>query len=227
MRIHSVVAGIANVHLIDDGHGIVIVDAGWPGFAGLILRRVGQLGYQPRDVRLILLTHIHVDHAGSAAELHRRTGAPIAVHRADAEYAVTGRHRIPTGRGFVGGTSQRAAHLVKFEPSYEPFTPNVWLEEGQTLGDFGVEGYLLHTPGHTRGSVSLALEDGVTLIGDALINMIRVGYPLYWEEPEMARESGPKIQGVKPRILYSGHGRPFSGQELDDYLAAYQAKKRR
>ena len=227
MKIHSLMAGIANVHLIDDGRGVVIVDAGWRGFAGRILRAVRRLGYQPGDVRLILLTHVHADHAGSAAELRRRTGAPIAAHRADAGYALEGRHGIPTGRGWAGISSKWLADRIDLGLRYEPFTPDIWLEEGQSLGDFGLEGYLVHTPGHTRGSVTLALEDGVTMIGDALINLFKIGYPMYWEEPERARESGRRIQSLKPRVLYSGHGRAFSGEELDRYLEEYLAKKSR
>ncbi len=227
MQIHSLLAGIANVHLIDDGHGIVIVDAGLQGMARPILRAVKRLGYSPRDVRLILLTHVHLDHAGSAAELRRRTGTPIAAHRGDAQYARTGKHRIPIGRGAAGVSSKWLADRMDLECKYEPFEPDVWLEEGQSLGDFGVEGYLLHTPGHTQGSVTLALEDGVTFIGDALINLFKVGYPMYWEDPDAARESGRRIQSLKPRILYSGHGRAFSGQELDRYLEEYAIKKAR
>ncbi len=227
MQIHSFSAGIANVHLIDDGRGVVVVDACWQGFAPRILRRVARLGYQPRDVRLILLTHVHVDHAGSAAELRRRTGAPIAIHRDDAHLALAGKHAMPLGRGWAGLSSKWLIEKSGYEMKYEAFTPDIWLEEGQTLGDFGIEGYVVHTPGHTRGSVTLALEDGVTLIGDALINLIKVGYPMYWEEPELARESGRKIQGLKPRILYSGHGRAFSGADLDRYLEQYAAKKAR
>jgi glyoxylase-like metal-dependent hydrolase (beta-lactamase superfamily II) len=227
MKIHSFNAGIANVHLIDDGRGVVVVDAGWRGFASRILRQVRRLGYQPRDVRLILLTHVHVDHAGSAAELRRLTGAPIAAHRGDAHIALAGRHTMPLGRGWAGVSSKWLVEKSGVELKFEAFTPDIWLEQGQTLGDFGLEGYVVHTPGHTRGSVTLALEDGITLIGDALINLIKVGYPMYWEDPERARESGRKIQGLKPRVLYSGHGRAFSGAQLDHYLEAYAAKKAR
>lgn len=218
MNIHSIRAGIANVHLVDDGHGLVIVDAGWSGYGRQILSEVTRLGYRPREVRLILLTHVHADHAGSAAELRRLTDAPLAIHRGDARYARAGKHQIPTGRGWIGVSSKWLADRIDLQLGFEPFDPNVWLEEGQTLTDFGIEGYVVHTPGHTQGSVTLAMEEGITLIGDALINMFRVGYPMYWENPEQGRESGLKIQKLKPRMIYSGHGRAFGGDELDRYL---------
>ena len=152
------------------------------------------------------------------AELKRRTGAPIAAHRGDAEYARTGRHRLGIGRGWAGVTTQRLSDLVRFEYRFEPFTPDLWLEEGEGLNELGVAALVVHTPGHTLGSISLALQDGVMLIGDALINLFKLGYPMYWECPELARESARRIQSLKPRVLYSGHGRPFDGKELDRFI---------
>jgi glyoxylase-like metal-dependent hydrolase (beta-lactamase superfamily II) len=220
-------AGIANVLLIEEAHGVIVVDSGWRGFAPLILRQVARYGYRPKDVRLIVLTHVHVDHAGSAAELRRRTGAPIAAHRGDYHIATAGAHRMPQGRGWAGVSSRWLVERSGIQLHFEPFTPDIALDAGQTLGDFGLEGYVLHTPGHTAGSVTLALENGVTIVGDALINQFRVGYPMYWEDPDQGRESGKKIQALRPRVLFSGHGRPFSGQELDRYLERYDERRKR
>ncbi len=196
------------------------------GFSGRILRQVQRLGYTPRDIRLIVLTHVHMDHAGSAAELRRRSGAPIAIHRADLPIALAGRHRIPIGRGLAGVSSRWLVERSFKTLRFEAFQPDILIEEGQSLADFGLEGYVVHTPGHTSGSLTLALEDGVTLVGDALINLFRVGYPMYWQDPEAARESGRKIQALKPTVLYSGHGRPFSGGALDEFIESYSAKKK-
>lgn len=227
IRIYSLQAGIANVHLVDDGRGVIIVDAGWRGHAPRILSAVTRLGYQPNDVRLIVLTHVHADHAGSAAELRRLSGAPVSAHRADEAVAQAGKHHIPTGRGWMGASSKWLADRINLELKFESFTPDVWLEEGQTLNDFGVEGYVVHTPGHTPGSVTLALEDGIVLVGDALINMFKVGFPMYWENAGQGRESGRKIQRLRPRSIYSGHGRAFGGDELDRYLELRLAKDSR
>lgn len=225
MRVHTIRAGIANVHLVDIGSGVLIVDAGWSGYGRQILSAITRLGYRAGDVRLIFLTHVHADHAGSAAELKRLTGAPIASHGGDDRFAHTGKHHIPTGRGWAGVSSKWLADRIGLELTYEPFVPDVRLEEGQTLGEFGIEGYVVHTPGHTQGSVTLAMEGGVTFIGDALINLFKVGFPMYWENSEQGHESGRRIQSLKPRVIYSGHGRAFGGGELDRYLEARLVKR--
>ncbi len=55
-------------------------------------------------------------------------------------------------------------------------------------------------------------------IGDAMINQIRVGMPLYGEDNTLAYASLRKINSLGPRILYSGHGKPFAGSEISRYF---------
>ena len=97
--------------------------------------------------------------------------------------------------------------------STSPFEPDILVDEGQRLDDFGLDAHVVDTPGHTLGSVSLDLGDGVMVIGDAMINQIRVGMPLYGEDNMLAYDSLTKIQRTVPASrLYSGHGKPFSGR---------------
>ena len=66
MQVHTLFAGIANTHLIENSRGVIIIDAGMPHQASRILIKIRNLGHAPQDVRAILLTHGHIDHAGSA-----------------------------------------------------------------------------------------------------------------------------------------------------------------
>lgn len=216
--IHTIHSLIANVYLIENENGVVIVDAGFNNAAREILRTVEQVGYAPSDVRLIFLTHAHMDHLGSAAELRRRTGAPIALHPADADKARAGHHNMPTGRGLMGKIIEHGFNKVGAKYHYEAFEPDILLQEGLTLDEFGLPARVIHTPGHTLGSVSLDLGAGVMVIGDAMINQIRVGMPLYGENNDLAYDSLRKIHALRPRVLYSGHGKPFSGDALTQYF---------
>lgn len=194
------------------------MDAGFPNAAREVMRTIAQVGYAPQDVRLIFLTHAHMDHISSAADLRRQTGAPIAMHRADAAKARAGQHNMPTGRGAAGKIIEHVFNDVGAHFRYEPFEPNVYLEHGHSLADFGLNGRVMETPGHTLGSLSLELPDDVMMIGDAMINQIRVGMPLYGEDSILAYDSLRKINAKRPRILYSGHGKPFSGRALEQYF---------
>ena len=63
----------------------MIVDTGVAGRAPAMLRKISEVGLRPADVSLIVLTHHHADHSGSARELREVTGAPVAIHRDDAD----------------------------------------------------------------------------------------------------------------------------------------------
>ncbi len=218
MYIHTIHSRIANIHVLANEYGVVIVDAGFANAAPLVMNKIKQLRYSPRDVRLIFLTHAHIDHLGSAAELRERTGAPIALHRADAAKARAGKHNLPNGRGALGKALEHSFNGLHLKFRYKAFEPDVWLNDGQTLRDFGFDARVMHTPGHTLGSVSLCFADGIFLIGDVMINQVRVGMPMYGEDTVLAYESLRKIAALRPRVLYSGHGEPFSGNDIARYF---------
>jgi glyoxylase-like metal-dependent hydrolase (beta-lactamase superfamily II) len=216
--IHRIPSLIANMYLIENDAGLVIVDTGFSRADAEILQSIEQLGHTPGDVRLIFLTHVHLDHAGSAAALRRATGAPIALHQADLQKARAGWHNMPHGRGILGKMIERAMNGAGIKMIYEPFEPDVLTMDGQSLAEFGLPARVVHTPGHTLGSQSLFFDDGAMFIGDAMINQIRVGMPLYGEDNDLAYDSLRKINSFQSRILYSGHGKPFAGAEIPRYF---------
>ena len=85
-----------NAFVIDLGDdGLVLIDAGTPDDTKAILDVVGELGRRSADVRHILVTHCHADHAGGLAELKKATGAPAYMHPVDAEMVRVGRALRP------------------------------------------------------------------------------------------------------------------------------------
>ena len=219
MKIHTFLTGIANTHLIEISRGIIIVDAGTPGQAKRILNKVETLGYAPQEVRLIFLTHGHLDHAGSSMDLKRATGAPIALHRADARLVATPYLMTPPGRNALIESSMRLVRPLFRLIRMEAFAPDIWLEDGQSLQEFGLSASVVQTPGHTRGSVSIAFEDGAMIVGDAILNLFRVALPLVWEDTDATVKSAKKIIALKPRVSYTGHGRAFDARALAEFSA--------
>lgn len=67
--------GMVNAYLLQSMDGLVLIDAGWPGKADAIFQAVQDAGKDPKDIRHLVLTHGQIDHAGSAAEVIKRTGA--------------------------------------------------------------------------------------------------------------------------------------------------------
>jgi len=207
-----------NVFLIRGRAGCVLVDTGEPGKADLILERLAERGVAPDDIHLILITHGHTDHFGSAAALRERTGAPVAVHAQDADAVRQGIHQPdslqPTGR--LIALLMRISSLRNLAvPDRAPaFEPDVVFDEEFRLDEYGVAGRVISTPGHTPGSVSVLLDSGEAIVGDMVIGdflclLRRPGPPIVAWDLERNWESVRRFLTFSPCIVYVGHGGPF------------------
>ncbi len=221
MRVATVFTGAANAHIVTTENGVLVVDAGMPHTAFRIVGKIRALGYAPHDVRLIVVTHGHIDHAGGARSLQRATGAPIALHRADMPLVATRKLKMPPGRTATVDAIGRVIRAFGWAVPLETFSPDVCVEDGQSLREFGFEARVVHTPGHTDGSVSVLFDDGVLFVGDAILNLIRVSFPLWWENAAATLASACKIQSLQPRVCYSGHGRAFGPDQLDAFVGKH------
>ena len=81
----------------------VLLDTGFPGSAPKILSALQKEGYRPWELALIVITHAHLDHTGSAATLAGATGAPVLVHKAEADYLSSGASAPVIPASFTGG----------------------------------------------------------------------------------------------------------------------------
>jgi glyoxylase-like metal-dependent hydrolase (beta-lactamase superfamily II) len=159
-------ASINSFALVDDDGSVTLVDCGLKRAPAKIVAGLRAIGRHPCDVTRIVLTHAHTDHAGGAAEMVARTGAPVAVHEADAAYVEAGHHPPYDPSLLVG-------RLITRIPGggFPPVPVGERLADGQLL-DVGGGLRIVATPGHTPGHVSLLHEPTATLItGDALFNM--------------------------------------------------------
>ena len=187
-RLHSVVGPIAtNVHVLADPRSreAIAIDTATPSLAW-ITDALAERGW---TLKLIVSTHGHWDHIGDNAELAKHTGAPIAVHPDD-------RYR-----------------LIDPQPLYAPFpivpsVPAVELAEGGEIRFGEIRLQVLHTPGHTEGSVCLlSADDGLLLSGDTLFagGWGRVDFP--GGSAEAMAASITRLAGLEDRLqVLPGHG---------------------
>ncbi len=222
IRIPILPFGIVNAHLIRSDEGCILVDAGIPGSERKIGSVLSQQGLSFNDIKLIVVTHAHTDHAGSAARLRELSGAPILAHRDDADFYSRKEPMTFCPTSWVGRLFLNTP--LPHEP-YEGFKPDIMMKNGDSVNllDFGVNGLVRHTAGHTAGSIAVELSSQDALVGDLVASGILIGgiaftgraiRPPFEDDPQMvARELKRMVQGGAKRF-YMGHGGPLEAAEV-------------
>ena len=146
----------ASAHLVDTGEGLILLDAGYPHSFEQICESIRSLGFDPKDIRQILLTHGHIDHFGAAKELKELSGAEIAIGAED-EKAATG--ELPL------------SYAEEFHTTFlGTFRPDRLLRDGDELRLGNTAVRAVATPGHTQGAMSYFFDvsDGSQTLRAAL-----------------------------------------------------------
>lgn len=191
-----------------------MIDAGIPGMERTFLGGLASAGVQPQEIRLLVITHGHLDHIGLASVIKKRSGAEVAIHWLERDWLESCRWPIPPGRTWLG---KIVSWVAKRMPpiSVAPTNADILFgDSGMSLEGFGIPGRVIHTPGHTRGSVSVLLESGVVFVGDlamsACFMRLRPGLPIFAEDIALASQSLEKLLELGAKTIYPAHGRPFS-----------------
>jgi glyoxylase-like metal-dependent hydrolase (beta-lactamase superfamily II) len=139
--------------------GVIAVDAGAPNKGRNFARGLERASIHPQDVQLIVITHGHWDHVGSAGEIKTITGAKLAMHRREVHWLEQSLAPLPPGVTLWG--------RIFISLHIPPAKVDVALgDDGLSLSDYGIPGRVLHTPGHSSGSVSVLLDTGEAFVGD-------------------------------------------------------------
>lgn len=219
-EIQSIRLGRTNCYLVKAGSDQMLVDTGFPFQRSKLEEELEKQGCKPGNLRLIVVTHGDIDHTGNCAYLREKYGVEIAMHEGDTEMCMKDgitrdRGKMPAdfplplmvlwlARGFLAfGLGQLA-----WRKPFDRFEPDLLLEEGQSLEEYGFEAKILHTPGHSKGSVSVLTKDGNLICGDAFSNA--------WGRIINSTDEGglERLVELGVETFYPGHGRPFSMERL-------------
>jgi glyoxylase-like metal-dependent hydrolase (beta-lactamase superfamily II) len=214
-----VVPGVhwSRVYLIED-ESLALVDSGLPWNTGRILDYIKSIGRSPDELGLILITHSHPDHTAGARAISRRTGAEIVAHPADTKT----HSRNEVSLSYMGAFTSLQLPLPFLQRTHVART----LADGQVLPVLGGI-RVIHTPGHTRGSVCYLLESrsllftGDTAFSDGEGISRSVPFPGY--NGRDYRQSLARLASLEFETLCGGHGSPLVGgasDRLRDLLAA-------
>jgi glyoxylase-like metal-dependent hydrolase (beta-lactamase superfamily II) len=189
------------VYVWRDGDSATLIDTGAPGSGDEILAAV------PRIDRIVL-THGHVDHCGSAAELQDATGATVFAGAGDATEIRNGTAMPPpVFEDWEIPIHQRVSAGL---PEAAPPVPGlVELHDGDVL-DFGGGAEILAIPGHTDGSIAIHLPSrGVLFTGDTIANVGTVMLGTFNQDRAQTVAAFQRLAELDVETACFGHGEPI------------------
>lgn len=222
---------IVNICLVGNEKGWVLVDAGMPSSADVILSLVEERFGSNNRPQAIMLTHGHFDHVGAIIELIKHWDVPVYAHELEIPY-LTGKQSYPEPDSSVeGGILAKISNFFPNEPIHLGSHVRMLPSDGQIPP---MQGWRwIHTPGHTPGHVSYWREkDHALIVGDAFVTVRQDSlYKVLTQEQEIngppryfttdwkaAFESVKKLRDLQPGVAVTGHGTPMSGDLLTESL---------
>jgi len=196
------------------GDGVIVVDAGQPNKGVAFIKALGNAGIKPHDVQLVVMTHGHWDHIGSASEIKSSTGATLAIHHSEAHWLENSLTPLPPGSTPWGKV------FISLHQLFMPFIKVPAVKADLLLGDndlslvdYGIPGRIVCTPGHSSGSVTVLLDSGEAFVGDLAMNKFPLrlspGLPIFAEDPTEVIKSWKKLIELGASTIYPAHGKSF------------------
>ncbi len=205
--------GMVNAYLLVKEKAAIAVDAGLPDSEKYFQKALYKHGLALSDLKLIVVTHGHIDHAGGALKLHQLSGAPIVAHQEEVTFLNGEKPMEFCPTGWFGKLFLKTGAPREKWPYFEP---QIVLQKSEQLSlqEFGFEGLVTATPGHTPGSISVLAGDQA-LVGDMLASGILLGgitckkrtqQPPFEERPQQVAVELDKLVAAGYQCFHLGHG---------------------
>lgn len=195
-----------NCYIVENGTNSILIDAGINAGADKIIRACKE-----KNVKLLLLTHGHMDHIQCAAKIIKELQIPVFMHEKDLGLIADNLSQPMNGRtlrgkvvAFFSKLSAKSGSIQTFE-ILEPITGDTTIQES------GMNIEIMELPGHTKGSIGIKIENHF-FVGDALMHMGKADISLLYENMDDLQKSARKIGDVKDTMIYFGHGEPITNR---------------
>jgi glyoxylase-like metal-dependent hydrolase (beta-lactamase superfamily II) len=209
--------GSVNCYLVETNGGYMLIDTAGSNARRQLAAELGRAGCKPGDLTLIVLTHGDFDHIGNAAHLRDTYGAKIAMHKDDSGMAERG--DMFWNRKSANALIKMLAPILFRFGAANRFSPDITIQDGTALGEYGFDATVLSIPGHSKGSIGILTAGGDLFCGDLFSNTDQPALNSIMDDLPAAHASLEKLRGLAIETVYPGHGKPFS---MEQFLKNFQ-----
>jgi hydroxyacylglutathione hydrolase len=205
-EITCVLSGRSNVFLLSNGKLNILIDTSVKRLYPRLIKQLDTLNVQTLDY--LILTHAHFDHAANAFSIKEQYHAKILIHKNEAEYLFNGDNIVPNGitvitKFMMNTLGKKIFPLFK----YHPCLPDLVTDNYFDLKEMGFNACLIHTPGHTSGSLSLVIDNEIAVVGDAMFGVFKNSvHPPYAENEKIMIKSWGKLLETQCTLFLPAHG---------------------
>jgi glyoxylase-like metal-dependent hydrolase (beta-lactamase superfamily II) len=219
MNIIKVSPAKCNMWLIVDGDKSILIDAGYDGKINDLEHMLVDNGLKPGDIKMIVMTHTHFDHACGLKKIKELTGAKVVVNENEAVYLKEGFCPLPKGtRWYSGIISWLGRNVIYGIGKFQPVSPDIVTRSKLDLGRYGMEGYIIPTVGHTLGSQSLIMGENA-FVGDDMFGIFRnTVLPPFADDVPALLKSWQDLLDTGCTMFYPGHGKAIERRKVEDEL---------
>jgi len=208
--------GSVNCYLIETDTGYILIDTGGSNKRTDLEKELENAGCKLGYLKLIVLTHGDFDHTGNAAYLRNKFGTKIAMHNGDSGMVERGDMFWNRKKPFI--LIRMMVPILFGFGKKERFKPDLYIEDGYDLSDYGFDAKVLHIPGHSKGSIGILTADGNLFCGDLLENKDKPVLNSIIDDLAAANARVEKLKKLRIKTVYPGHGKLFP---IDLYIKKY------
>ena len=206
---------MCNCYLITKDRFYALIDTGMGFESGTMQDRLDKLGVD--KLHCIMLTHSHFDHAGNVRRLQDKYGGFVFVHSSEVRFVTGGYTYLPKGTVFPTKLlTSVIGNRITWLQRYQGCDSEIILTEEklQEISPDILRIQILHTPGHTTGSVSFIIDNEIAIVGDTMVNMMLHLFPPFADFPELLPKVWGKLLNTNCRLYLPAHGKEIEREVL-------------
>ena len=200
--------GFVNCFLIKENDNAILIDTGITKYKDKVLDIC-----KNENVRLIVLTHGHIDHIQNTAYLAKKLNVPIAMNEDDYELTKDNFIEHMYAHSLLGKFILLMSLRSFKRDKAEEFKPDIFLKDGDSLEKFEVNAKVVSLKGHTRGSIGINAFGTDFIIGDALMNMFYPTKSMLYGNRKDVDNSACKISNLGNITIHFGHGKSVKNRK--------------